>query len=224
MSNEQPVPLFIPALGVLLINQEDQKGSPLSEEEVLAIRDAAAVVMVTKEHLEAMAESRGYTDIDPENCWYDWQMLRRELGRKPELDPGARFSLVDREDDAYQATITAARNTLGAFRSLLADSSSEKFPLVKTLLSEPDYEAYIWLAVVSHDNASFVGEVFELPGDFKEYSIGTTVNVPNEEVQDWMINDDGTLHGGYSLRYSRAKMTDAEQAAFDKHLGVHSYA
>lgn len=223
MSNEELVPLFIPALCALLVNLEDKKGSPLNEEEVLAMRDNAAVMMVTKKHLEAMAESRGYTDIDPKNCWYDWQMIRRELGRKPDLDPGARFSFVSKDDYEFQATIAAARDSLGKFRLLLADASNEKFPLVKALLSEPDYRAYIWLSVVSYDANGFVGEIFELPGEFKRYSVGTRIEVPDNEVQDWMMNDGGMLHGGYSLRYTRSKMTEAEKVAFDEHVGVNSY-
>jgi uncharacterized protein YegJ (DUF2314 family) len=224
MGNEELVPLFIPALCALLQNMEDKKGSPLNKDEVLSIRDGAAVMMVTKEHFEAMAGSRGYADIDPENCWYDWQMLRRELGREPDLDPGARFSFVNKDDDEFQATIVVAQDTLGKFRGLLADSADKKFPLVKALLSEPDYRAYIWLSVVSHDSDGFVGEIFELPAEFKKYSVGTRLEVPDSEVQDWMVNDEGTLYGGYSLRYSRSRMTDAEMVAFDKHVGVDSYA
>ncbi len=224
MSNEELVHLFIPALGTLLISKEDEKGRPLDEDEVLAIRDKATVMMVTKEHFEAVAESRGYPDIDPENCWYDWQKLRRDLGRKPDLDPGARFTFVSNDDAEFQATVAAARNTLGEFRRLLADSSHEKYPLVKALLSEPDYRAYIWLSVVSHTSVGFVGEIFELPSQFKAYSLDTQIVVPDGEVQDWMINDEGTLYGGYSLRYARSKMTDAEKIAFDKHIGVDSFA
>jgi uncharacterized protein YegJ (DUF2314 family) len=224
MSDEELVPLFIPALCALLVSVEDKKGSPLNEEEVLAIRDDASVMMVTKTHAEAMAESRGYSDIDPQNCWYDWQMIRREMGRKPDLDPGARFSFVNKDDDEFQATISAARNSLDEFRLLLADSSHQRFPLVKALLSEPDYRAFIWLSVVSYDSDGFVGEIFELPGEFKQYSVGARLEVPDRQVQDWMINDNGRLYGGYSLRYIRSKKTDAEKAAFDEHIGVDSYA
>lgn len=224
MSSDQLVPLFIPALGALLINVEDKKGSPLNEEEVLAVRDGATVMMVTKEHAESMAESRGYTDIDPENCWYDWQMLRRQLERRPDLDPGARFSLIRTEDDAFQATIATAQATLGEFRRLLSTPSPSTFPLVKVLLSEPNHRAYIWLSVVEHSSAGFVGEIFELPSGFKDYKVGTRLEVANGNVQDWMINDDGTLYGGYSLRYARSTMSDTEKAAFDQHIGVNTFA
>lgn len=37
--DEQLVPVFIPALGAILVMAEDQKGEPLTYDEVLTIRD-----------------------------------------------------------------------------------------------------------------------------------------------------------------------------------------
>ena len=75
------VPVPIPALGVLLLNLEKQKGSPLSEQEVLQARDKAVCMMLplSKKHL--MDEKRGYQDINPENAWFEWQAFRAEAQR-----------------------------------------------------------------------------------------------------------------------------------------------
>lgn len=82
MADDQPlVPIFMPALAPLMIEAEEIKGSPLTEAEVLRIRDEALSVMTPRDVARAVAESRGYEDLDPENCWADWQALRRELGR-----------------------------------------------------------------------------------------------------------------------------------------------
>ncbi len=226
MKNETTVPLFIPALSALLVHAEDAKASPLTPEEVLRIRDDAAVIMVASEHAAKMAESRGYADIDPENAWYDWQMLRREMGRKPDLDAGAKFAFVAKDDEAFQNTVVAARSTLDAFRQLLRSRANDgtAFPLVKVLLSEPDYRAYMWLVVKSSNDVGFVGEIFELPGEFTQYVVGQQLDIPDSDVQDWMLNDGGTLYGGYSLRYNRSKMDAAEQGDFDRHVGVTTYA
>ena len=78
-SDEPLVHLFIPALVVILANQEDKKGSPLTREEVYAIRDAATVVVVPQSTIPAMIESRGYEDVDPEYCWEHWQIARQQL-------------------------------------------------------------------------------------------------------------------------------------------------
>ena len=73
------IPVFIPALGAILIAAEDNKREPLTIEEVVSIRDNSTCIMMTHADSAKLAESRGYNDIDPENCWYDWQMLRREI-------------------------------------------------------------------------------------------------------------------------------------------------
>lgn len=225
MQDDALAPLFMPALCTLLIHAEDRKGRPLDEAEALAIRDQAAVIMVSPDAIAAMAEKRGYADIDPENCWYDWQMLRRELGRKPDLDPGARFTFVGDDDRAFRETIEQAQRTLDTFRTLLSQpGTAHATPLVKTLVQDPGYRAYLWLIVIAHDDDGFIGEIFELPGDFSEYALHDRVSVANADVMDWMVNDDGTLHGGFSLRLARARLAPAEQTAFDRHIGVQIYA
>lgn len=223
MSQNDLLPLFVPPLSMVLEHAEDAKNSPLDEAEVLDIRDSASVIMMSRDDFNAMAQSRG-DDIDPENCWYDWQMLRRQLGRKPDLDAGAKVVFISNDDQEFQKTIASAQETLGAFRSMIGEPGAERFPLVKVRLSEPGYHANIWLLVVATDEDGFVGRIFELPGDFTQYAKDMELTVPDNEVQDWMINDDGTLYGGYSLRYSRASMDEAERIAFDRHLGVSVYA
>jgi hypothetical protein len=73
---------FIPALVTVLLNRETAKGSPLTEQEVIEIRDKAAVVALPEEAAAAVAEQRGYQDIDPERCWEQWQEVRIDLKGK----------------------------------------------------------------------------------------------------------------------------------------------
>ncbi|OYW19053.1 MAG: hypothetical protein B7Z52_04120, partial [Burkholderiales bacterium 12-64-5] len=53
---------------------EDKKGAPLTKEEVHTIRDSGACIMLKTVDARKMDDSRGYRDIDPENCWHDWQV------------------------------------------------------------------------------------------------------------------------------------------------------
>jgi hypothetical protein len=64
--------LFIPSLISLLVSKAEEKGSPLTEEEVLAIRDNATAIVTDAQGVLAVAERRGYQDIDPEHCWEEW--------------------------------------------------------------------------------------------------------------------------------------------------------
>ena len=77
-SDEKLVPVFIPALSVLLLRAEQLKALPLTEDEVSRIRDQSVCMMVPESHAQQLTESRGYHDIDPEKCWQDWQTMRKE--------------------------------------------------------------------------------------------------------------------------------------------------
>jgi len=70
--------LFIPSLISLLVSKAEEKGSPLTEEEVLAIRDNATAIVTDAEGVLAVAQRRGYQDIDPEHCWEEWQDFNKQ--------------------------------------------------------------------------------------------------------------------------------------------------
>lgn len=73
------VPMALPALLVLLLAVEKEKGRDLREEEVLAVRDQAVFAMVPARMKAGVEASRGYVDIDPEHVWMEWQERRREF-------------------------------------------------------------------------------------------------------------------------------------------------
>ena len=79
MADEPLVPVFVPPLVTLLHQAETEKGEPLSEEEVLAIRDSAVSITVRHSQAQAMESKRGYPDLDPDNLWQEWQAVRSEL-------------------------------------------------------------------------------------------------------------------------------------------------
>lgn len=81
MSDEPLVPTFVPPLITLLANLEDAKGSPLTQAEVEEVRDRGVCIMLPASKAAAMAEGRGYHDLDPERAWDEWQDARADLGR-----------------------------------------------------------------------------------------------------------------------------------------------
>jgi hypothetical protein len=60
-------------------NRERAKGEPLIEAEVVEIRDNCPSVAVPRDVVPRIEEQRGYIDIDPEDCWNEWQRARKEL-------------------------------------------------------------------------------------------------------------------------------------------------
>ncbi|ANH66573.1 hypothetical protein [Mitsuaria sp. 7] len=80
--SEEPLLLvFIPALLVLLLNAEQKKGSPLTEAEVNAIRDSGVCMALPVSAALALAEKRGYPDINADEAWTEWQRARVELAQ-----------------------------------------------------------------------------------------------------------------------------------------------
>ena len=68
---------FAPELLYLLKLKEREKGSDLTEEEVIEIRDNAIGMMIRASMLRKIEKSRGYKDIDPENCWVEWNEYKK---------------------------------------------------------------------------------------------------------------------------------------------------
>lgn len=217
------IPVFVPALGAILIAAEDQKGTPLTADEVIAIRDKAACVMMSTSRAAKLAESRGYDDIDPENCWFEWQMLRRELNRKPDLDPGARVNMFRGSDPAYLDCVAKARETLDEFRSMLAQYDSDVCS-IKTELHDGHSSGLVWLFNTTVHGEGFTAELFEIPPTIPLLKVGQVFEIASADVIDWMINDKGTLYGGFSLRYHRESLAPDERSAFDEYIGVTKYA
>src|SRR4051812_36172299 len=93
----------------------------------------------------------------------------------------------------------------------------------KTRLVDGEESAFIWLLVIRTKGTGFVGSVFEIPPEFKSYRVGDEVEVPQEAVMDWMVNDEGVLHGGFSLRYQRSSLPKERRAWYDEHIGVTKY-
>ncbi|MES2738084.1 MAG: hypothetical protein V4672_17305 [Verrucomicrobiota bacterium] len=69
----------MPSLVATLLNREQTKGSPLTEVEVIEVRDNCPSVAVPTDVAEKMDAERGYKDIDPERCWEQWQEARKDL-------------------------------------------------------------------------------------------------------------------------------------------------
>jgi hypothetical protein len=72
--------LFMSSLAGLASRAEQLKGSPLTREELLRIRDRAAVLVSEPERAQAVGERRGYADLGPADPWADWLALHGRSG------------------------------------------------------------------------------------------------------------------------------------------------
>jgi hypothetical protein len=79
-ANEKLIPVFMPSLVSVLLRHEQEKGAPLTEEEVFSIRDNATAVLIPESAVIPIVDARGYDDIDPEHCWEQWVQVQEQFG------------------------------------------------------------------------------------------------------------------------------------------------
>jgi uncharacterized protein YegJ (DUF2314 family) len=176
------------------------------------------------EDATALDKSRGYSDIDPDNAWYDWQMLRRSMGRKPGLDPGIRATMISADDKGYLEAVQRARGALAEFRAMIERHGLPALPMIRHRIEDSGVVAHLWLVVTEVRPDGFSAEMLEKPIQFKEHDADHSFDVGNAELEDWMMILDGVLHGGYTVRYQRSLLREDEKPAFDEHMGVTSYS
>lgn len=63
---------YMPALVAMLTRAEQLTGKPLTEEQVLKLRDANPAVVVEAAAAKAAEDGRGYADLDPADAWLGW--------------------------------------------------------------------------------------------------------------------------------------------------------
>jgi uncharacterized protein YegJ (DUF2314 family) len=102
-------------------------------------------------------------------------------------------------------------------------NSADLNPCVLVRVADEAGAADLWLRVVAVDGDSFAAEVGEVPDGFAGAAPGDVLMVPPDDVRDWVVNDDGDLYGGYTLRLQRAALPAEEQPGFDQALGVRKY-
>lgn len=74
-SEDPMVPVPVPPLVEVLSWIEQEKGRPLTKEEVLKARDECVCMMMPVSARSALEKSRGGRDLDLENCWEEWCSL-----------------------------------------------------------------------------------------------------------------------------------------------------
>jgi len=222
---EDLIPLFIPSLSAILLAAEKEKGEPLTESEVISIRDNSQTIMSPKSMIKAMAEKRGYEDIDPESVWTEWQLLRKTLNTSSSEKSNNHGAVVlnrPSNDPAMRKAEEKARKTLGSFRQLI-EQHSDIIPMIKLRIVDTNTASRMWLFVDKVKDTSFDAHLFEVPSDFEKYHAGDKFTVKDEDILDWMMNNDGNVNGAYTIRVQRDSMNEKERQELDEYMGVTKY-
>ena len=69
--------VFMPALVVRLLHAEQQSGRPLTPQQVAEITESGQCVAMKHRDAQKLERQRGYSDLDPELAWEQWQVYCR---------------------------------------------------------------------------------------------------------------------------------------------------
>jgi uncharacterized protein YegJ (DUF2314 family) len=98
-------------------------------------------------------------------------------------------------------------------------------PTLSEKLGE-DRFLYLWLTGVRRLNdGALVGTFFEVPAELSEWhQVGQRLQFEETDIFDWFVNEDGRMHGGFTMRVQRSRLSDGERSAFDAYTGVLEWA
>lgn len=129
--------------------------------------------------------------------------------------------VIDDPDPEFAAAVTEAHQTIGrVFKALLAPEPSYTFIGVRVRFVGADSYEDMWTEPIDYYNGKFTVEMVE--GVTLEQGLHPEheVRVPVEDVLDWMIvQDDGRLLGGYTIRLAYERMTPEEREEFIRITG-----
>jgi len=89
-----------------------------------------------------------------------------------------------------------------------------------------DRFVFLWLLVARHDaqTRKLVVEFFEVPPDLQKWhQKGQRLVIEHDQVFDWFVNDDGLMHGAFTMRVTRACLPEAQRAGYDTYTGVRQW-
>ena len=140
------------------------------------------------------------------------------------------FRAVRRDDPDMERAHARAADSIDELFGHLGREGSH-MDAVKMRFRDPDESerlgedrfVFIWLLVARHDAGTrrLAVEFFEVPADLQKWhKPGERLIIDSDEVFDWFVNDDGLMHGGFTMRVTRARLPEGERAAFDAYTGV----
>jgi uncharacterized protein YegJ (DUF2314 family) len=124
-------------------------------------------------------------------------------------------------DEEFEAAVAKAHGTLTTVRqALLSPKPSYTFIGLKIRVHGSSEFEDIWTEPIDYYNGAFTTQMVEGVTLERGFHPESFVRIPVEDVVDWMIlEEDGNLIGGYTIRLAYRHMTPEEQEEFIRITG-----
>jgi uncharacterized protein YegJ (DUF2314 family) len=152
----------------------------------------------------------------------------------PSFSEEPRFNQISKNDLEINNAYSSASKTINIFVEKVSSGNDSTY-MVKLRFLDPilskesgvDKFMYLWLIdIVYHPKDKILsGVFFEVPSSLKAWhKVGERLGFELDDVFDWMINDNGKVEGGFTIRVARNRLsTDKEKIEYDEYIGISSY-
>ncbi len=119
------------------------------------------------------------------------------------------------EDVGLNAAKVKARATLPRFFELMAAGTDGNYTL-KFPLTQNGRTEHIWMQLADIKGDVFIGILANTPVNGNKYRSGDRMEISRGEIEDWMVQTNTALYGGYTARYAMKDMPKDEAEQFAK--------
>ena len=124
-------------------------------------------------------------------------------------------------DMELNAAVKKAQATLNTFVAKTSTSSpSVTNASIKVAFDYGGGAEHIWANDVVHDNGTFTGTIDEDALYAPNIRAGQQVSVTADRISDWLVVEDGKLHGGYTIKVLIKSLPPEQQRAIMAAYGV----
>ena len=147
------------------------------------------------------------------------EQVDHEAGKIVAREGGPAVHMVSGEDPEMNSAIAQARSTVDTFiTSLQNPGQNQTYFSIKAKIVDGEHSEHMWLYDVGFDGNQFQGKIGNNPLNVKNVSLGDDLVLGPSEISDWMIVEDNTLVGGYTIRVIRNRLSDEDRKKFDQDL------
>jgi uncharacterized protein YegJ (DUF2314 family) len=119
-------------------------------------------------------------------------------------------------DKEMNEAIKTAKLTLKEFNTaLLSRNKNFRSFALKVRFPTSKGSEHIWLSSISFKQNKYSGIVDDVPEAIPNMKMGDTIQIPIDNISDWLYLDKNKLRGGYTIRVIRNHLTEPERKKFD---------
>lgn len=129
---------------------------------------------------------------------------------------------VEEDDVEMNKAIEKAKQTLDSFDFAFKNNTRVfTFFGLKKKFEENGNVEHIWIGNIQGiEEGKYIGVIDNLPEKIKSVKLCDTVQIEKKEISDWMYIKKSELHGGYTIRLLRERMTEGQRKKFDVESGM----